>query len=49
MNEKKSEETGVEVQGIEVIELGDAAEETRQGGPIWQFLDSCCSYTYAGE
>lgn len=48
MNEK-AEEKGVEVQGIEVIDLGDAAEETKQGSPVQWFLDSCCSYTYLAE
>lgn len=48
MNEK-AEERGVEVQGIEVIDLGDAAEETRQQSPFPYFPDSCCAYTYLAE
>jgi hypothetical protein len=47
MNEK-IEETGVEVQGIEVIDLGDARVETKQAGfPV--VSDSCCTFTYLGE
>jgi hypothetical protein len=46
---EKSEERGVEVQGIEMIDFGDVAEETRQWGPIQQVPDTCCSYTYIGE
>ena len=45
---EKSEERGVEVQGIELIDLGDATEETKQGGFFPTVADSCCSYTYFG-
>lgn len=48
MNEKV-EERGVEVQGIEVIDLGDAAIETRQTSPFPWISDSCCAYTYLAE
>lgn len=46
---EKIEESGVEVQGIELIDLGDAAVETKQPHPIMQTLDSCCTFTYFGE
>ena len=46
---EKSEWRGAEVQGIEMIELGDAVEETRQNAAMSQFLDNCCQYTYWGE
>ena len=46
---EKIEESGVEVQGIEVIDLGDARVETRQTNPFQWFLDSCCAYTYLAE
>jgi hypothetical protein len=48
MNEK-IEERGVEVQGIEVIDLGDAAVETKQQSPQPWIQDSCCSWTYFAE
>jgi len=48
MNEKV-EERGVEVQGIEVIDLGDATKETRQTSPVPWISDSCCAYTYLAE
>jgi hypothetical protein len=48
MNEK-IEESGVEVQGIEVIDLGDAGVETKQPSPLAWILDSCCAYTYLAE
>ena len=44
-----TEERGVEVQGIDVIDLGDAATETKQIHPFQVILDSCCSYTYLAE
>lgn len=47
---QKTEERGVEeVQGIEVIDLGDAAEETKQGSLFPTVSDSCCTYTWLGE
>lgn len=46
---EKTEEKGGEVQGIEMIDLGDAVEETRQWGSLWEVPDTCCSYTYIGE
>ena len=46
---EKTEMRGGEVQGIEMIDLGDAVEETRQWGAIHQVPDTCCSYTYIGE
>lgn len=46
---EKTQETGVEVQGIELIDLGDATTETRQGSPFPYFPDSCCTYTYLAE
>lgn len=48
MNEK-IEERGVEVQGIEVIDFGDAVQETKQLSPTQWFPDSCCTYTYLAE
>lgn len=48
MNEK-AEERGVEVQGIDVIDLGDARVETKQPSPLPWILDSCCAYTYLAE
>lgn len=47
MNEK-IEERGVEVQGIDVIDLGDAMVETKQPHAIQQILDSCCTFTWFG-
>jgi hypothetical protein len=44
----KIEERGVEVQGIEMIDLGDAAVETKQPGSFPVVPDSCCTYTYFG-
>lgn len=46
---EKLEESGVEVQGIELIDLGDATVETKQPNAIMQIPDSCCSWTYFGE
>ena len=46
---EKIEESGVEVQGIEVIDLGDAAVETKQPHPFQVIIDSCCAYTYLAE
>jgi hypothetical protein len=48
MNEK-IEATKDEVQGIEMVDLGDAVAETKQGSILPTALDSCCSYTYFGE
>lgn len=44
----KTDEIGDVVQGIEMIALGDAATETKQGGFVPEIRDSCCTYTYAG-
>jgi len=49
MKEKNEDRRNDDVQGIEMIDLGDAVEETRQWGPLWQAPDTCCSYTYYGE
>lgn len=46
MNEKRMV-AEVEVEGVELIDLGDASVETKQPHPIWQVLDNCCSFTYA--
>lgn len=46
---EKREEGGVEVQGIDVIDLGDAVVETRQLSTTPWIQDSCCWYTYIGE
>jgi hypothetical protein len=45
MNEK---DVVGEVEGLEMIELGDAMVETRQQHPIVQTKDSCCTWTYFG-
>jgi hypothetical protein len=45
---EKIEESGVEVQGIEVIDFGDALVETKQPHAIQQILDSCCTFTWFG-
>ena len=37
---EKIDESGVEVQGIELIDLGDAALETKQINPIQVIQDS---------
>ncbi|WP_157995263.1 hypothetical protein [Peristeroidobacter soli] len=47
MNEK-IEATKDEVQGIEMIDLGDAMKETKQPGQVPVVPDSCCTYTYLG-
>lgn len=48
MNQKTEEKRDEEVQGIEVIDLGDARVETKQNGlPV--LPDSCCTLTYSGE
>ena len=45
---EKTERRDEEVQGIEVIDLGDARMETKQfGTPV--ITDSCCTFTYIGE
>jgi hypothetical protein len=41
---EKIEDRGVEVQGIEVIDLGDAAEETRQWHPVQAVQDSATTW-----
>ena len=41
---EKIEESGVEVQGIEVIDLGDAVAETRQFHPIQAIQDSATTW-----
>jgi hypothetical protein len=46
---EKIEETGAEVQGIEVIDLGDAAVETKQQSPTPWIQDSCCTWTWLAE
>ena len=46
---EKFETIGVEVEEIEVVDLGDALEETRQGSPVAYFPDGCCSYTWTAE
>jgi hypothetical protein len=43
------QETRDEVQGIDMIDLGDAMEETRQASLFPTVPDSCCMYTYLGE
>lgn len=48
MNQKTEERKDEEVQGIEVIDLGDARVETKQAGtPV--IPDSCCTLTWGGE
>lgn len=46
MKEKTEVTNGKEVQGIEMIDLGDASEETRQWSSIQTILDNCCTYTW---
>jgi hypothetical protein len=46
MKPKTEDIKGMEVQGIDVIDLGDASEETRQWTAIQMVLDSCCTYTW---
>jgi hypothetical protein len=46
MNHKTEETRDEEVQGIEMIDLGDAVVETRQTSSVQWILDSCCAYTY---
>ncbi|MFC4314940.1 hypothetical protein ACFPN2_38110 [Steroidobacter flavus] len=45
---EKIEETRDEVQGIEMIDLGDAMVETKQPNAVQLVLDSCCTYTWFG-
>lgn len=45
----KTDEIGDEVQGIEMIDMGSAAAETKQGGIVTLLPDSCCTYSYSGE
>jgi hypothetical protein len=40
-----TDESGVEVQGIEVIDFGDAAEETKQWNPIQVVMDSAITWS----
>jgi hypothetical protein len=49
MKEKIEEGREDDVQGIEMIDLGDATKETRQGGIVPSFPDSCCTWTYSAE
>ncbi len=49
MKTKTEETKGKEVQGIEMIDLGDAREETRQWTAIQTVPDSCCTYTWFAE
>nr|WP_298723689.1 hypothetical protein [uncultured Steroidobacter sp.] len=44
MKEKTEETKGKEVQGIEMIDLGDAREETRQWNPVQILQDSPVSW-----
>lgn len=46
MKEKTEVTNGKEVQGIEMIDLGDAGIETKQPGSIQMVPDSCCTYTW---
>jgi hypothetical protein len=48
MKPKTEDIKEMEVQGIDVIDLGDTSEETRQWNPIQQILDSCCTFTWFG-
>ncbi|WP_157994320.1 hypothetical protein [Peristeroidobacter agariperforans] len=45
MKQKTEERKDEEVQGIEVIDLGDASAETKQNG-FPQIPDSCCTLTF---
>ena len=45
MKKKAEEMRDEEVQGIEVIDLGDAVIETKQGGTP-SIPDSCCTLTW---
>ena len=47
MNEKTVVEE-FEVEGVEVIDFGDAMVETKQPHPIQQIKDSAFTLTYAG-
>ena len=38
----------IEVEGVELVDLGDAAVETKQPHTIWQIKDSAVTFTYAG-
>lgn len=49
MNQKTEERSGAEVQGIDVIDFGDAMVETKQPGAFPVIADTCCTYTYFGE
>ena len=49
MNQKNEEMRDDFVQGIELIELGDAVEETRQFSTFPGFPDSCCAYSWLAE
>lgn len=49
MKEKIEDIKDAEVQGIEVIDLGDAAVETKQPSSIQWVPDTCCTFTYFGE
>lgn len=42
----KTDEIGDVVQGIEMIDCGDATAETKQGTLFPMAPDSCCTYTY---
>lgn len=48
MNQKTEERRDEEVQGIEVIDLGDARVETKQNG-LPQLPDSCCTLSWGAE
>jgi hypothetical protein len=43
------QETRDEVQGIDMIDLGDAMVETKQTSTLPWISDSCCAYTYFAE
>jgi hypothetical protein len=49
MKEKIEERRDEEVQGIEMIDLGNAMVETKQPHPFQQVPDSCCSWTIWAE
>jgi len=49
MNQKNEDRKDDAVQGIEMIDLGDAMVETKQPGAIQWVPDTCCSYTYLAE
>ena len=46
MKEKTEVTNGKEVQGIEMIDLGDASEETRQWNVVQIILDSPITWGY---